>query len=361
MPHAIFAIPGDPATATGGYIYDRRVMELLPRYGVEVHLCRLPGSYPSPTEADIAATRAALAKAIAAAGKDAVLIADGLAWGAYDPEAISDITVPVIELCHHPLGLEAGLPKKRAAMLKENESRMLALASHILVTSDTTAVTLVSDFGVAPGKVTVAVPGTDRAERASGLDASPLPLLAVGSIVPRKGYDVLVHALVPLRDLDWHLTIAGSRERAPETARELDDLVSACGLSGRITLAGEVTDRELEAAYRSAGAFVLSSHYEGYGMVLAEAMAHGLPIVTTTGGAAAATVPDAAALKVKPGDAQALGAALRRLLTDEDLRRKLAGASWRTGQTLPGWEDTAHKVAQVIRQVMHEAAPEHAR
>ena len=103
--------------------------------------------------------------------------------------------------------------------------------------------------------------------------------------------------------------------------------------------------------YASADAFLLPSLYEGYGMVLAEAMARGLPIVCTTGGAAAETAPDAAAIKVPPGDQGALTAAIRRLLDEPDLRRRLADASWAAGQRLPRWEDTARIIAGVIKEL----------
>ncbi|WP_163220136.1 glycosyltransferase, partial [Citrobacter freundii] len=86
----------------------------------------------------------------------------------------------------------------------------------------------------------------------------------------------------------------------------------------------------------------------GYGMVLTEAMARGLPIVTTTGGAAAETVPDAAALKVPPADAAALRAALAAAMTDRPLRLRLADASWAAAQSLPGWDDTTRVICEVL-------------
>jgi glycosyltransferase involved in cell wall biosynthesis len=85
--------------------------------------------------------------------------------------------------------------------------------------------------------------------------------------------------------------------------------------------------------------------------VLAEAMARGLPIVCTTGGAAAETVPDDAALKVEPGVAAPLSTALRRVLSDNDLRLRLGEASWQAGRQLPSWDDTAQRIADVIRDV----------
>jgi glycosyltransferase involved in cell wall biosynthesis len=92
----------------------------------------------------------------------------------------------------------------------------------------------------------------------------------------------------------------------------------------------------------------MPSLYEGYGMVLAEAMARGLPIICTTGGAAADTVPDAAALKVPPGDPEPLTAALRRAMEDKRLRARLADASWDAGRALPTWNETARRIAAAI-------------
>ena len=133
-----------------------------------------------------------------------------------------------------------------------------------------------------------------------------MQLLAVGAVSPRKGYAVLVEALRDLTDLDWHLTIAGSLDHAPDAAAALGDAIQAACLNRRITVAGAVDDSDLARLYDRADLFVSPSLFEGYGMVLAEAMARGLPLVASTGGAAAETVPDAAGVKVPPGDVAAL-------------------------------------------------------
>jgi glycosyltransferase involved in cell wall biosynthesis len=86
-------------------------------------------------------------------------------------------------------------------------------------------------------------------------------------------------------------------------------------------------------------------------MALAEALARGLPVITTTGGAAAETVPDEAALKIPPGDAGALRDALRSLLLDAPLRKRLSEEAWRVAQSLPSWRDTAEAVACVVEDV----------
>jgi glycosyltransferase involved in cell wall biosynthesis len=233
--------------------------------------------------------------------------------------------------------------------LRASETAALALAREVIVTSPATSSILVQEFGVAPRRLTVALPGTDPAPRSCGT-GSPLQLLAVGSIVPRKGYDVLVRALETIGDQEWHLNIAGAGDRSPGTAAELRALILASGLDHRITLNGTVSDERLAELYAKADVFVMSSLFEGFGMVLAEAMARGLPIVSTTGGAAAETVPDAAAIKVPPGDVAALAEALRTVMRDAVLRTEMANASWRAGRALPQWKDTARIIADVIRK-----------
>lgn len=343
MADAVFAIPGDIGAATGGYEYARRLLQMLPEFGIAVSHLKLPGSFPAPAAKDLAQTKQLLSATPAGAS----LLIDGLAYGAMPTDLIAALERRTVALVHHPLYLETGLSKARSAELFESEKAALALAHHVVASSRTTQAILVKDFNVSAIRITVAEPGTDPAARASGT-GTPMQLLAVGAISPRKGYDVLVRALEPLRHLDWRLTIAGALDRDPATAEALAQLIAERGPSDRIRLAGKVVPATLERFYSSADVFVMPSLFEGYGMVLAEAMARGLPIVCTTGGAAAETVPGAAAIKVAPGDVDALTQALHRALTDRKLRRRLADASWDAGRTLPTWNETARRVAAAL-------------
>jgi glycosyltransferase involved in cell wall biosynthesis len=131
----------------------------------------------------------------------------------------------------------------------------------------------------------------------------------------------------------------------------LQGAIEQSGLAGRVTLAGPASGSEMASFYAAADLFVTASLYEGYGMALAEALARGLPIVCTTGGASSQTVPDAAALKVAPGDERALSVALARALDDPALLRRLGDAAWAAARSLARWEDTARIVAGVIRGI----------
>jgi glycosyltransferase involved in cell wall biosynthesis len=89
----------------------------------------------------------------------------------------------------------------------------------------------------------------------------------------------------------------------------------------------------------------MPSLYEGYGMVLTEALARGLPIVCTSSGTGADALPDDAALKVPPGDAAALAKALARLIDAPAERHRRGEAAWTAASRLPRWRDTARIVA----------------
>lgn len=346
MTQVAFAIPGDIDLPTGGYAYDRRVLALLPSLGIDARHVALPGSYPQPMASDFSETQ----RVFAGQSLDTVLLIDGLAYGAMPDGLLRGIGQPIVALVHHPLCLEAGLSEQRQAELRALETAALALAQHVIVTSAATAKTLTADFAVPMAKVTVAEPGTDAAPRAKGT-GNPLQLLGVGSVVPRKAFDILVRALVPHADLPWRLSVVGATDRSVEALAALKTAIAESGLQDRITLAGPADEARLNARYASADLFIMPSLYEGYGMVLAEAMARGLPIICTTGGAAADTAPDAAALKVPPGDVAALSAAIGRMLRDAALRAGMGDASWAAGQGLPRWEQTAQTIADVVRGV----------
>ncbi|PZU95447.1 MAG: glycosyl transferase family 1 [Chelatococcus sp.] len=347
----VFAIPGDIDKPTGGYGYDRRLLAEWRAAGVRARHLRLPDGFPAPSSADIATTRRLLSQA----DPDATLLVDGLAFGAFPAELAAEFGARIVALVHHPLAHETGLTPAEAAALRSSERAALAHANRVVASSPSTRALLQTEYDVRADKIVVAVPGVDPAPRSRGGSGERLDLLAVGSVIPRKGYGLLVEALAGLPIGGWRLTIAGALDHAPATVEALRRQIDAAGLQDRILLAGAVTQQGLSELYDKADLFVMPSLFEGYGMVLTEALARGLPIVCTLSGAAADTVPDAAALKVPAGDATALADALARAMTDATLRRRLADASWGSAATLPRWHDTA---ALVARACLDAPAPE---
>ena len=343
----VFAIPGDLATATGGYAYDRRIIAELRALGWQPEVLALGEGFPRPNALTLAAAGASLA--LVAKGK--VIVVDGLAFGVM-PEAARNLceTHPLLALVHHPLALETGLRPEDAARLRESERAALACTRGVVVTSPTTARTLAADYGVAPERITVARPGTDRpALRRRNPSRASVALLAIGAVVPRKGYDLLVAALAELLDLPWTLTIAGDTGRDPVMTDRLKAAIARHRLTSRVTIAGAVTDQALAALYASSDLFVLPSRHEGFGMAYAEAIAHGLPVIGTTAGAIHETVGSAGVL-VPPDNVPALAAALRRLIEDREARERLAAQA--RAAELPTWRESAQLFAQAIERAI---------
>jgi glycosyltransferase involved in cell wall biosynthesis len=173
-------------------------------------------------------------------------------------------------------------------------------------------------------------------------------ILSIGSLTPRKGHDVLIAALAGLQDLDWQARIVGA-PADPATAAALAAQIAAAGLADRIALVGAKSD--VAADYAEADIFALATLYEGYGMVFAEALARGLPIVGSRTGPVAELIPAAAGRLVPPGDVAGLRAALEQMISDPAARTAAAQAAWQAGQALPRWPETATTVARVLEGV----------
>ncbi|MEO1612286.1 MAG: glycosyltransferase family 4 protein [Pseudomonadota bacterium] len=294
---------------------------------------RLADGFPNPSDEDL--RRAATA--LAAAGGPALI--DGLAFGAFPVELIDALPRAPVALCHHPLGLEAGLSADVAAALIGSERAALARAAHVVVTSAATKRTLVADFGLTETDVTIAPPGLDRAPAAKGAVGPPV-ILTVASLTPRKAHDVLVDALAAIRDIDWRAIWVGLDDRAPDWARDIRERVARSGVGDRIEMRGGCGSDELEELYANASIFCLPSRYEGYGMVFAEAMMRGLPIVAAETDAAREVIPADAGRFAINGDAASLAETLRALLEDPTARRAAGGAGRAHALTLPDWDAT---------------------
>ena len=344
MTTIVFAVPGDLATPTGGYAYDRRMIAELVALGLDVEVLDLGEGFPRPEPQ----VRAAALARLAAAPHRRPIVIDGLAMGVL-PE-VNEIGSghPLIALVHHPLACESGLSAADADKLRDSERAALAAARHVVTTSASTARLLIADYAVPADRLTVAPPGNDRVPVARGSGGGTVALLAVGAVVPRKGYDVLVAGLAEVRDLSWRLVIVGDRGRDPAEAARLDADIAARRLGDRIEAVGAVADARLAGLYAAADIFVLASRFEGYGMVYAEAIAHGLPVIGTTAGAIPETVPAGAGVLVPPDDVAALARALRCLIVDPVARQELATAARTAAARLPSWRELAKLFASAI-------------
>ncbi|SOB75123.1 Glycosyltransferase involved in cell wall bisynthesis [Marinobacter sp. LV10R510-11A] len=345
-----FIVPGDPNQNTGGYRYVRKLIEALNQAGATAEVTGLPGRFPKPD-------------GIATHGMDSLLsqFADG-SWVILDGLAMSAMPstlekhaqrLRLVALIHHPLADETGLSLSEQDWFFEREEKALRIVRDVFTTSAFTASRL-ADYGVDAGRIQTAEPGVESpAGNALASDteifgkkheaqASKAPkILCVAHLSPRKAQGHLVDALAGLKGLEWHCTLAGSCERDPVYANGVRQQVQESGLGGRIDFAEEVEEQQLASLYREADLFVLPSLYEGYGMVIDEALAARLPVISSDGGALKHTGNRPGVLLYRAGDTDALQASLRTWLGDSaalEHARELAAAESRN---IRSWADTA--------------------
>ncbi|OZB03620.1 MAG: hypothetical protein B7X58_15400 [Marinobacter sp. 34-60-7] len=288
-----FIVPGDPNQNTGGYRYVRQLATALNTAGQPARLVGLDGQFPRPDHIALDA----MERELAALPEGTTVILDGLAMSAM-PEVLARHSqrLLLVGLVHHPLADEAGLSQAEQDWFFDAEKQALASTGTVITTSRYTARRL-RDFGVTGGRVVTAEPAVDDGVFAVGAtrsdqsapNAKVLRLLCVAHLSERKAQHQLLEALAGLKTLDWHCTLAGSDTRSPAYGERIHSLVSELGLQERVTLTGELDESALLAAYQNADLFVFPSTYEGYGMVVDEALAAGLPVLSSDGGALADT------------------------------------------------------------------------
>ena len=345
-------LPGvvdDPRRPSGGSVYDDRVCRGLARHGWEVRRCVVPGTWPEPGDGE----RTEVSRLLAGVPARTPVLLDGLVAGAV-PEALEAHAsrLGLVVLVHLPAADEPG--RADAGSVAGRERRALRCAKAVVVPSEATRRRLLADPQLAGLPVHVAPPGVDRAAVTAATAAGDR-LACVAAVSRRKGHDVLLEALRTLRDLPWSLVCAGPEDREPAFAALVRRRIAASGLGSRIRMLGPLAPGAVGAVYGAADLLVLPSRAEPYGMVVTEALAHGVPVLGTAvdglpealGRAASGVLPGAL---VQPGDPVALARALRRWLIEPQLRLRLRTAALARRGTLPGWGATTSAVAAALLQ-----------
>lgn len=342
-----FMIPGDPETRTGGYHYDRRIIYGLKERELSVQLASLREDFPFPSPETLIQAE----KTISGLPAGQSVIIDGLAFGAFPERLASRLAQDrlLIALVHHPLARETGLNPQEREQLYLSERRALAYADRVVVTGPATARELHSDYQVPKRSLKVILPGTEHKGLAIGGEGRCCNLLSVATLTPRKNQLQLLEALALLDPTEnWKLTLAGSDQRDRDYAAEVVGTVGRLGLEDRVVVRGELAPAELDRCYHEADVFVLPSLMEGYGMVFAEALAHGLPIVAPRSAGIVETLPDNCGLFVEPGDLADLKRSLERILIDKEFLATLRLGALGARETLPRWDKAVGQFARLL-------------
>ena len=340
-------VPGSLRARTGGSIYDRRLAEGLQALGWMVSVVELePFVHPLAPPLHSAPAQ------FAAIPDDSVVLVDGLGFGTM-PEIIENEAwrLHFLPIVHMVLSTTPGLTRGEAAWLSNLERRALARARHIVVTGARTKMLVSVMTGAIEAPITRIPPGVDSVLTVRADDpTAPVRMVCVANLTWGKGHDILLQSLAALPGSGWTLTCVGSAERNPRHAAWIRQMAVNLGVDARITWAGE-SHRSLSAELRQADLFVLPTRSETYGMAVAEAIAHGVPVVSTRTGEIPSIVGDGGLL-AEPGDRDAFAAILRKAVGDSGLRRQLAAGARTAAARLPTWESAARTMDTLLASVV---------
>ncbi|CAA9449450.1 MAG: hypothetical protein AVDCRST_MAG58-840 [uncultured Rubrobacteraceae bacterium] len=344
-----FITVGDTGRKTGGYLYNGRVISGLRLRGLEVEEFVAGGA--SPDEQREAAPR--LGSTFDPSKFDTIVV-DALARIAVAPHLVRwQAFRPVVALVHELSSVAGGGSGPEAAVRELDYEEPLLRANRLVAVSDHGKNVLVAR-GVSPRRIYVVPPGFDgvpSAARSPAYRDGPVRALCVAQWIPRKGILTLVEAWTLHERKIAVLELIGETNADPDYTTRVRAAIDAAPL-GSIVESGCVSDASLGASYAAADLFVLPSRYEGYGIVYAEALAFGLPIIACDAGPVPELVGRGAGVLIRPNGRDELSAALDLLLGDPALRAKMSDIAGRRASCLPRWEDTVAGFEDVLRTVV---------
>jgi len=337
---------------TGGSLYNKKLAECLTERGFRLELVTLP-DWPYLAGLAVGLVIAPLILIRLASRKYDVVIEDGWAHPTTFPfNLVCCLTGRVrLVMIVHQVRCRATKPTVR--FIVRPFERIALRSARLIVTVSDFISTEVERLVGSNERIALARPGsaplpdTECVREESGDE--PLRLLFVGNCTRLKGLDHLIEALSLLRDIHLRLDIVGDVSLEPRYYKRLARRAKALGVSARVTFHGAISHEVLGRFYSRANIFTFPSLYEGFGIVLAEAMQAGLPIVATRIGPVNEIVREGEnALLVPPADSAALAGAIRRLANDPALRDNFGRRSRELAGSLPRWKQTCDSICHNI-------------
>ena len=341
---------GSLETLSGGYLYDRKLVEYLRAHGDQVQIISLPWRNYAAHLGDNLRFRLP-------PGLD-VLIQDELNHPSLLFANAERHPYPLVSLVHHLLCSEQR-PAWQNFFYRLVEKRYLRSVDGFIFNSQTTRRVVNALVGDQLPAL-LAYPPTDRfgaglsgdEVTARAAQTGPLRIVFLGNIIPRKGLLTLLTAL-SLAQADLHLDVIGSLTSDPAHAAEARRVTRETGLGARVIFHGALDNAELAEKLKSAQLLVVPSSYEGFGIVYLEGMAFGLPAIGTRAGAASEIISEAqSGYLIAPGDAATLAARLSALANDRVALTRLSLNALERYQQQPGWDQTAGEIREFLQKIV---------
>lgn len=330
---------------SGGFRYDRKLLEGLRQTGDTIELVELPWRRYHRGLLDNASRglRDRLRVDVD------VMLQDELAHPSLF-RMNRRLPYPIVSIVHH---LRASETRRLAPLYRAVERRYLGTVDGVVCNSTATR-DAVTDLGVDRERTVLAPPAGDRfdppiddetIERRARED--PLQVVFVGNITPRKGLKTLIQGMAAA-EATAELTVVG-RPLDEQYVADVRRSVRQNGLTDRVHVAGELSDSGLAAALRSSHVLAVPSQYEGFGIVYLEGMSFGLPAIASGAGGARDVVTDGeTGVLVDPGDSAAIARALTRFADDTERLISMGQAARRRYESHPSWRETTARVRRLL-------------
>lgn len=349
----VFVMLGKRDFRSGGYIFNFRMAEYLESLGHNVdviHFRTVPPGLPGNW---YRASRY-ICRRILELDPDLVIVSKSYQYMPLFRVSPLSGRVPVLYLMHHLEWMDRA-NRMKAFMYRTYVRWLLGMADTVWVNSASTERAL-RESRIPASRVRVISPGFEKTP-APPPDRSgrtgPVRLLCVGSVSPRKAQHVLVRACGLLEEESFILEIAGSVTADEDYASEVERLVSSLGLEERVTMSGNLDERELEDAYRRADILVHPASWEAFGMSILEGMWQGLPVVAANVAAIPELVRDGEnGVLVEPGSAEALANGVRYLMENRARRLEMGGISRELAADMNDWNDTGREFAELVNKLL---------
>lgn len=345
-----FLVPGSLDNRTGGTIYDKRIIEGLEKLGIRPHVHEVLGNFPHPDNETIDGIRSMMERT----PDNSKVIIDGLILGVI-PEILRSERgrLKFVGLIHHPLCDETGLNDEEITTLLEKESNALGSVLALIVTSRFTAHRIKQlEMVQNDHLIHVVEPGVDAASLSpEHVPGKSFSFSSVGAVTKRKAHQDLLSAIAPLKDMDWTLTCIGKLDQDKEYADKTLKMTEDLDLSSRVHFTGELSEEKLEHILKNTDVLVHPSRYEGYGMVVMEAIARGIPVISSSGGALKYTVPKGSGILFEPGDEKHLKDVLFSILKDDLLYYKIRRGAVEAREGIRTWDLAAVEFKRALEGI----------
>ncbi len=350
-------IYGDLNIVSGGYLYDRMLVEALKRQRQQVEVISLPArSYAESLSDNLSFDLARRLRQ----GRLDVLLQDelnhpSLFW--LNRRLKGRVGYPIVSIVHH-LRCHELRPAWQNSFYRWIERRYLAAVDGFVFNSQTTRGAVQALVGDRQPSV-VANPGGDRLKpnltpsriAARAAQAGPLRIIFIGNLIPRKELHTLLAALAGLPKASWHLDVVGSPLVDTTYTRAIRHQITQAGLSNHVALLGPLSDELLAERLAASHVLAVPSSYEGFGIVYLEGMGFGLPAIASTAGGAGEIIANGqTGFLVEPGDTAALAQHVQSLGRDRARLSEMSVAAFRRYCELPTWSASMDRIGEFLSQ-----------